>query len=311
MRRSGVQVLIVVAVLWTQIAHAADWADQLLPYVPHDAEVVVCVDVKGLVSHDLYGRIRQSLDLRELDVFVDTLEGFTGVNLLRDVDAFALVGELRDGGNGAVILKGAWPQEELIGMVSMSAVYEEREYGGEIVHGWEDEDTGAMNYAAFLGPASLRGPGILAISSEPLMLWRIIDAAAKPARAAPAGRSGPADSAPLAIALVAPPADRAVDNPIAGRMKQASLALTAGEDDVTVSLHGEALNAADAPLLSEMLRGAVAFLQLHLGLTQGGPWPVRTSAQGALISGTLTVEMDRAMDLLAACQEGKIQQPRQ
>ena len=153
------------------LAHGAAWAQpsptELLAYVPADAEVVVGLDVQTLTANPAFDRLHHQLNTERFDAGVATIEQVTGINLLRDIERVVLLGELRNQGQGALILKGHWYEEDLIALVAMNPSYEEQEHGSYSIHVWTDENTGKVNHAVFLQP------DVLAMSEWPAVLRRI------------------------------------------------------------------------------------------------------------------------------------------
>ena len=290
------------------LAHGAAWAQlsptELLAYVPADAEVVVGLDVQTLTANPAFDRLHHQLNTQTFDAGVATIEQVTGINLLRDIERVVLLGELRNQGQGALILKGHWYEEDLIALVAMNPSYEEQEHGAYSIHVWTDENTGKVNHAVFLQP------DVLAMSEWPAVLRRIIDAASDRGRSlrsvqVPAQPDREGVGAFLLAFRPADPNHNARKNPVIGQLESLAVGLQAGETEMTLSLDGRAQDAHGATLLSEALRGLLAAAQLHVSGTRELPWPAQTRATGRQIESTVRVPMETVIAAATTLKQAK------
>jgi hypothetical protein len=275
------------------IVTAEEPATAMLQYVPEGTEVVVGVDLALLSAHPRFDEVFQRVNTAKFEVNVANFEQMTGVNLMRDIQAFALVGELRDNGEGVLLIKGKWDMPGLVDLVAASPTYVAQEMSGSVIHTWFDEDEGKQKYAAFVRE------DLLAIGDCLEMVEGVVETSAgeRPRLAVPALlNSEDVDSTRMPSAFIvalrpAQPDADFVKNPVLSRLQSVAALCEAQDDGLALTATARTFDGNSAPQLAHALRGLIAVGELLDNASTRSPWVVTTSHRGNEVTAQVNVPM--------------------
>ncbi len=275
-------------------------AGDLVRYVPQGAEVVVCVDVQKITAHPAFSRIYQSFDTAKLDAGIAAIEQFTGINLLRDIRAALIAGEIKKDGRNVILLEGTWQKDRLVPLVASNPSYSKRDSSGLEIHSWTDNDTAKMKHAVFVRD------DVLAMSDFPEVLDLVAQTAAGKAPAFPLQEviGGDAVAGEAFVAAVRPsdPGSDIRNNPVLGRLQSLAVTLKAKESSIALSAKANADDARNAALLDPMLRGLIAFGELLDNKAGQYPWVVATTHQNSQVAATADVPLENIVGFAGVLQ---------
>ena len=273
-------------------ATAAPAAD-LLRYVPQDAEVVIGIDVQALTAQPAFEKVYDRLDTSKFEAGINALYDITGVHLMQDIEALMFVGELRDEGQGAIVIRGNWNRAGLEDLVSWNPTYQTEEQGGKTMHIWWDENESKQQHAVFVED------NVLVMSESASQVWYVVEAALDPAKSLKKAHpevTAPEDAHAFLIAF-RPENDthELVRNPLLGRLENVNLRLVAEETGVRAELEAAAMNPADAPHLARILEGFVAFCEMHDEQGANSPWSISSKVSAKQVHAQIRIPLENVV----------------
>lgn len=289
--RHRIRTLALLACITWSVAGAAEPVTELLRYAPEGAEVVAGVDVTLLRAHPRFDDVFDSLSPARFNMVASQLEQATGVDLMNDILALALVGQLRENGEGALLVKGVWDERALVDLVSWSPTYEVDDVAGYSIHSWVDEEEDVRKYAAFLQY------DVLTISDHAAAIARIVETAAGERKAIQvpallAAGSKVSGDPPTAFMIASSPAAPGIrKNPVLSRVQAMSALCEARDEALTVTASARASDAHSAPRLEHALRGLIAMGELLDNASADSPWVIATAHQGDEVTARIDVPM--------------------
>jgi hypothetical protein len=150
----NVLAVFILAQFWV-IGESALAADNVLTFVPADAEVVLCVNVRQAVDSDLCQTILLEEWTRQAQDDMAMFQEFTGVDLLRDIDRACFWSHVGDKDSEVVLFQGRFDRQTITGLLSQSPEYGVSEYQGKRIHEWYDDKEDRTKYGAFFGDGSV------------------------------------------------------------------------------------------------------------------------------------------------------------
>jgi len=234
-------------------------ATPALQYVPADREVVININMRGIMDSPLMTSLLDPAQPNRLTAGLQILAGISGVNPQKDLDNICLYGRIGHSDTVGVIAEGRFDHQRLLAQVQANSQYASFSIGNLTVHQWPDRHEKRIKYGAFITD------GILGIWNSKPALEASLAAAGDAARPAADLANAPLSAAEREGCLVwgmmrkQPAGGYAADHGLNG----AAYRLTSGEGYWVSRL--KLLPASDDAALNwfDLLRGIIAYGQLQ------------------------------------------------